>query len=596
MSAKRLTGINPLAYLGVEATTPPALVVEQRDPTGNDYQGYDLGTLWLTTGVTKLSLLVSKDPGDANKWVEVYPAAGSGANFFQTDSGTAVEVSGYMMMLGSSNGISTSGSANIVRIGLKDDLVAVNSLTVSTMSEGIVVSDSVGLLSSIPTGTDLQVLAGNTGAAPTFYTLVSEDGSVTIALGSLAGTINLEATGGGGGGNFAGLTDTAGATATPSGDKVKIAGYVDTYSWSNITTTASGHTITLKLADMINLPATDFSDPAHPKGIYSIGGKGILHTLGSQNVFLGQNVASSTDFNEVSAENNVGIGFDALKDLETSADNVSIGKDSLLALQAGSGGNVCIGSEVASGLINGHENVILGHGSASNFDGSESNNIIISNPGTSGMDNTIMLGDDNYHEDCYIGGIYGSSGLVSTNGVVLIDDNAKLVSSKGTTGQVLTATATGAAWAAIPTPSGSQSSYAFYVNQSYTLSVGTKIILGEDHILVPGFSDPVVFYGGGGVGGDPATFTAAKAGYYWFVEQDYSSGYVPGWTLTLNKVDSKYWTMQSVRSGSGSITTTNEYMVYLALGEVLKFYYQINPVSFPPYSGTVYMYMYYLGS
>ena len=36
MQAKRRTGINPLAYLGVDPITPPMLVVEQRDPTDND--------------------------------------------------------------------------------------------------------------------------------------------------------------------------------------------------------------------------------------------------------------------------------------------------------------------------------------------------------------------------------------------------------------------------------------------------------------------------------------------------------------------------------------------------------------------------------
>ena len=45
--SKRRSGLNPLAYLGVEAATPPNLVVHNRAPTANDYAEYNIGDMWI---------------------------------------------------------------------------------------------------------------------------------------------------------------------------------------------------------------------------------------------------------------------------------------------------------------------------------------------------------------------------------------------------------------------------------------------------------------------------------------------------------------------------------------------------------------------
>ena len=44
--ANRLDGLNPLAYRGVRATTPPQMIVENRAPTQNDLANRVLGTQW----------------------------------------------------------------------------------------------------------------------------------------------------------------------------------------------------------------------------------------------------------------------------------------------------------------------------------------------------------------------------------------------------------------------------------------------------------------------------------------------------------------------------------------------------------------------
>ena len=44
---QKLTGINILAYRGVNPTSPPQLVIHQRAPVASDYRNFEIGTIWL---------------------------------------------------------------------------------------------------------------------------------------------------------------------------------------------------------------------------------------------------------------------------------------------------------------------------------------------------------------------------------------------------------------------------------------------------------------------------------------------------------------------------------------------------------------------
>ena len=48
-----LNGLNPLSYMGVNPSTPPQLVQENRAPTSNDHV-YAVGTMWLVAGTTQV--------------------------------------------------------------------------------------------------------------------------------------------------------------------------------------------------------------------------------------------------------------------------------------------------------------------------------------------------------------------------------------------------------------------------------------------------------------------------------------------------------------------------------------------------------------
>lgn len=635
MSSGLRQGRSPLSYLGVDPMTPPMMIVEQRDPTDNDYTNYDVGSLWVVTSIPKMWLMVNKNPSAVDKWVQIYPGDGSGTNFFETNSGTASENAGTIKIKGAAGGVLTSMSIlDQVTLGLDDDIVINNSLKISTMTEGVVVSNGSGLLSSIggtdrqflaiingttPTfatlvsedfsvtiadgtvpgtinfqavgggggggtdnfetnsgtatqaagtieikgsaggvltsmvdphkvtieldddlvignsltvstfnegvvvsdasgllsyqyGTDLQLLVGYTAHAPTFLTPVSEDGSVTIAAGSVPGTINFQAIGGGGGGGFSGLIGENLVTATPLSEKVSVYGDELADDVSNIYTEASGHKINIFHSNLLNIGETTSNGKS---GVIKLNSNIYFSAYGSNNLFLGKE-SGSLSLNIISAINNVGIGSYALRDVDTSLNNTAIGYNSLASLDSGSGGNCCLGFNTGSSLQTGVNNVLIGNAAGKDLAANASNNIIIGDEiGTPGMSNQIIISNSSV-TDCYIKGIYGSTSLRSTNGVVLVDDYHKIASSKGTTGQVLTSTSTGVSW---QTPSGSSSHYGFYayqdVDTGWSLAYGTDYLLGTKAVFIDPLNQGSAFYTGDGTS-VPASYTAPVTGLYQF--------------------------------------------------------------------------------
>jgi hypothetical protein len=79
--ALRLDGRNPLAYMGVTPDQPPQLLVETRQPTTNDVQNFNIGTMWViptqNSGPSEeVWQLVSK-VGNVATWVELTSSSGT---------------------------------------------------------------------------------------------------------------------------------------------------------------------------------------------------------------------------------------------------------------------------------------------------------------------------------------------------------------------------------------------------------------------------------------------------------------------------------------------------------------------------------------
>jgi len=163
-------------------------------------------------------LVVSGNPGTSTLTIE-------GVSYV-TDAGTATPTAiGGLNVLGGTN-INTAGAANNVTVNLDNsisllgtvtagtgiesttgniravagnlyaggDLDVVGTVTFTNVTDGVLIADGIGEISSI-TGTDGQVVIGSTGADPVFNTLTAGAG-ITIANG--AGTITISSTGAGG--------------------------------------------------------------------------------------------------------------------------------------------------------------------------------------------------------------------------------------------------------------------------------------------------------------------------------------------------------------------------------------------------------------
>lgn len=228
MKDNRLTGLNPLAYLGVDAVTPPQIIIEERDPTEADRKNYYIGAMWIFRGTDRVWMLVALARGVAT-WVLVQPGSG-GVEIIETESGIAIpNAMDEFEVLGGVN-MNTAGAGNTVTINLNNSLSIAGSLTIQSLAAGVVQTDATGLFFS-SVGTDGQVLIGG-GTEPNWANITSA--TLTITNGPNSIDLSAPATG---------ATDfqTGMGTASP------VAGVIEFLGGSNIDTAGAGNTVTVNL-------------------------------------------------------------------------------------------------------------------------------------------------------------------------------------------------------------------------------------------------------------------------------------------------------------------------------------------------------------
>lgn len=210
----RLTGANPLAYMGIEASNPPLLKVVRRPPTAHDKRGYKLCDIWIDLAAGHVWMLVSLVGGAAD-WVRIVQDA-AGATQFVTDAGIATPALTVLNVLGDGVHVSTLGAANAVTSGLTN-----------------------GVLNG-------QLLVAGGANPPVWARLASAGGTVAITYPG-ANRINLEAAGGGA---IAFVSDDMAQVDPLLGVIVVGGGGV-----TNINTVAAGNTLTVNLNNAVTLPA-----------------------------------------------------------------------------------------------------------------------------------------------------------------------------------------------------------------------------------------------------------------------------------------------------------------------------------------------------
>lgn len=261
--AQRLSGINPLAYMGVEPITPPLLIINNTAPTVNDANGFFLGSVWVVNVIPyQIWVLVSLVRGIAT-WVQIYPASGSsgavtkftaqtGTNPIVPDGTGNVNITGVSTIPGL---LTSSGSLNTIDLVVGNAVAAsftgdtgtatpiANTLAINGNTFGVIRTTATGgvIEMGFSTATDLQVVGGVTAGVPTWQTLTSTGASVAITKSG--NTINFEATG----------TDVGAVTfatdsgnATVSGTTITIAG------GDNISTSGATSIVTVNVAKTTN--------------------------------------------------------------------------------------------------------------------------------------------------------------------------------------------------------------------------------------------------------------------------------------------------------------------------------------------------------
>ena len=344
--SNKLSGINALSYMGVNATTPPQMITSKVDPTDRDFHGQAVGTLWLNEDpiTKKLWVLLDASLRGTNRWGQIYPEASGGTSYFIAESGTATAQNSILKVLGDLN-VATSGSGDTLTIGLASDIDISGTLTVGYLGghDGIVRSTVTGATYSLADSTtNGQVLISSATGNPVWASLTA-GANVSITPGP--NTITISSGGGGGGSlTFSGDTGTAAANA----GSMAIDGDA-----GNITTVASGTGATAKVKismaaspNFTTVTATDLTLSGFSEGVLRCDSSGVVASAAGDDGELligatgGQSVWTTlTEGNNISitnAANSITIASDAAFSADTGSASMTTGTFKFL----GDSGNI----------------------------------------------------------------------------------------------------------------------------------------------------------------------------------------------------------------------------------------------------------------
>jgi len=238
---KELSGINIFSYVGAEPITPYNFVSYERNPTEDDYHGYDVGDRWLNDVSKIVWVLVERDENVAT-WQKL---GTTGIRSFTPDTGITVEYD-------SNRNINVVGGTNITTVG------STNTLSIEVDTDTVVDSCKTDSGTAVPSSGELNVLGGTniniTGSGNTITVNVLEDATVSTYITDLG-------------------------NASPAFGSLSVFGGTD------LETSASGNTITAALTgDYIDSVVTDSGTASPANNILKIDGGLNINTSGSGNI------------------------------------------------------------------------------------------------------------------------------------------------------------------------------------------------------------------------------------------------------------------------------------------------------------------------
>lgn len=180
--SKGRSGLNPRAYLGVEAPTPPNIILQTRAPLSSDSKNVNIGDLWLhyrsgfpAPGTANdLYFLVSLER-DVAKWVNFLDDAGLNTLTGNTGGAVSPDAMDNIDVIGNT-------SVNLTIAGNP----AMNRLTVTSVSTNPLASDFV-----TDAGTALPTAAG---VLTIFTDNVTNAAGATVLFTGVGSTVQLQVT------------------------------------------------------------------------------------------------------------------------------------------------------------------------------------------------------------------------------------------------------------------------------------------------------------------------------------------------------------------------------------------------------------------
>jgi len=172
---KRRTGLDPLAYMGVEPSTPAQFVEDNRNPTTNDYDNFNLMAVWLNRATYQVWMLVDKSDFIAT-WLPFSSSIGS-LNTLTADTGTnPVPPTANNIDIFGGTGVNTVGTAGA-------SLITIN------VDDSVATQYDADIGSAIPVANIINIVGGphvqTTGAGNTIT--ISPMGSVAVSIPTDAG-------------------------------------------------------------------------------------------------------------------------------------------------------------------------------------------------------------------------------------------------------------------------------------------------------------------------------------------------------------------------------------------------------------------------
>ncbi len=439
--ARRLSGINTLAYMGIDPITAPYLVVEQRIPTQNDLVGMQIGALWIleedfqNNVAPRIFVLCGLNRNIAD-WVELQTGLTS-LTTYVTNSGSAIPVAGILNVLGASasggvaSNIEASASGNILLVSLNNSISQPN--TNSTGTEGL-------------------YSLGGAGAA---FRFMGDYGSTTNTfLGVTAGTLAVTGLNNTGLGyqslNSIGIGHEN--TATGSGslqNALDIAQNNCAYGYQALNATTQGvNNCAFGYQSLMSLGNADDNCAMGYQTMLNCTGAGSNVAIGrsvwdtgigvsNYNVLLGHQVARSI----TSGQKNISLGYRSLAANDVGSNSIAIGELALASTTAD--GNIAIGqfssqqmtsgsqnisignASLSTGTLTGTNNIALGGNTGNSYTGAESGNILLGSSvtGTVGESNTTRIGVQGTQTKCVIAGIRGVT-TGNANAIAVLVDSA----------------------------------------------------------------------------------------------------------------------------------------------------------------------------